>query len=657
LKAKHKRLEFRKMAATEEVNTKTIEGAPENGHNVSPVALPSADISFQAEPPPSEPPPKGPRLRSILLVGVVVVALLMIGVVAAGPVRAGARFLWHNVFAKDAPLQTGATKQYYTCGMHPWVILPKPGDCPICGMKLVPLDPAKFTGDIKINPAIAQNIGVRIQPVTEGIVTRTVRTVGSVTYDEAAVRDVNLKVSGWIEKLDVDYVGAAVTKGQPLFDIYSPDLYAAQQEYLLAFQNQGKIGASFVPDAARGNANLLEAARTKLEYYDLTPEQIHGIEKAGVPQKTLTILSPYSGIVTKKDANEGMNVSPGMRVYQIADLSKVWVQVTVYEDQLPFVHLGQSASMALTYLPDHQFTGKVIYIYPYLEQMTRQAKVRLAFENPDGLLKPGMFATISLQDTLAGQRTLAPRSAVIDTGERQVAFVSQGEGRFQPRNVKMGVQSGDDQVEITSGLKPGEMVVTSAQFLLDSEANLRANLGKMIKGNLAATQPYAPPPIALAAQPSTPTLSPTAELVIDEVLRPYLGIQSSLVKDQTQSISASAHELAAAAEKLGASGAPVDRTAVKQLHDRAQALEAAKGIDDIRKAFASVSDSMSGILKETGVPAQLHTEIVQHTCPMGLKAKPANWLQPAGAVQNPYLGQSWPDCDSPDLRVTMPMTK
>ena len=315
--------------------------------------------------------------------------------------------------------------------MHPWVILPEPGPCPICGMDLVPLDADKFTGELAIDPVVVQNIGVRTQPVTTGPLVKSIRTVGDVDYDETRVTDINTKFSGWIEDLEIDSVGAPVEKGDVLFTVYSPALYSAQEEYLLAFRNvQEGVAAT-----ADTNRQLLDSARTRLKFFDISDEQIAEVEDRGEAQKTLAVRSPYTGVVIEKMAVEGMQITPGMRVYRIADLSEVWVQATVYEYQLPYVKQGQAATMTLSYLPGETFEGKVVYIYPYLNEKTREAIVRLEFDNPEGRLKPGMFANVMLQNTLADEATLVPQAAVIETGKRQVAFVSLGEGRFEPRDV------------------------------------------------------------------------------------------------------------------------------------------------------------------------------------------------------------------------------
>ena len=405
-----------------------------------------------ANPPRTHPPGARPARARLLILAVAVGAVGWLVVVILGAMYA---MRWDGAgkqVAATQPAGDGMDLQYYSCGMHPWVILPNPGSCPICQMDLTPIDPDKFSGEITIDPVITQNIGIRIAPVKTGPLVRTIRTVGTVDYDETSVRDINMKVPGWIEKLYVDYLGVEIDEGQALFEYYSPDLYAAQDEFLLAYRNKSRIWAEFVPHAAQGAHDLLEAARTRLEYFDVSPQQIDQLIAAGVPSKTMTMHSPHKGVVIAKHANEGMRVDTGMRVYRIADLSKLWVMVTLYEYQLPYVQVGQRAVMSLPYVPGETFEGEVIYIYPYLDEKTRQVNVRLEFDNPNGVLKPGMYTNVELKNTLARDRTLAPRAAIIDTGERQVAFVSLGEGKFEPRDVRTGIETDEGdlvKVEVT----------------------------------------------------------------------------------------------------------------------------------------------------------------------------------------------------------------
>jgi RND family efflux transporter MFP subunit len=363
-------------------------------------------------------------------------------------------------------------------------------------MKLVPIDPAKFTGQVTIDPLVTQNIGVRVSPVVTGPVTRTIRTVGSVDYNETQVRDVSLKFSGWVEKLFVNAIGQQVEQGQPLVEIYSPELFSAQEEYLLVFKR-----SAAKKEAGPGDAELLAAAKKRLEFFDLSAEQIKQLETSGQTPRTMTLRSPVRGIVISRSALEGQRVEAGMPLLRVADLSKLWILATVYESQLPFVAVGQKAVVTLPSAPGRTFESRVAYIYPTVNQESRQAKVRLELDNPDLALKPGLFLTVELQQTVAAAGMLVPREAVIDTGERQIAFVSLGEGRFDPRRVVVGVEAENGLVQILDGLKPGEQVVTSGEFLLDSEARLRETLAKMISGTPAASA-AAPSAAATTAAPA-----------------------------------------------------------------------------------------------------------------------------------------------------------
>jgi len=628
-------------------------------------------------PPASPTPPRGPSLKMILVFSAVVLVSLWIGTAWGGRFTAGVGRMWGAMTGGQnqqemagASAGTGghhhgggattqpAATQYYTCGMHPWIILPKPGNCPICTMQLTPVDPAKFTGEVSIDPSVVQNIGVRIDPVRTGPLVKTIRTVGTIDYDETGVRDVNIKINGWIEKLYVDYLGAEVKQGQPLFDLYSPELYAAQEEYLLAWRNRDKIGADFVPDAATGAQGLLEASRTKLEYYDITDAQTKALQERGQPTKAMTLLSPHTGVVIAKHANEGMKVNPGMQVYRIADLSKVWVMVTLYEYQLPYVSVGQQAVMSLPYIPGQTFEGRVIYIYPYLEKQTRQVKVRLEFNNPTLLLKPGMYANVELKSTLARQVTLAPRSAVIDTGERQVAFASLGEGRFEPRDVQLGIETEDGMVQVLNGLKPGEMVVVSGQFLIDSEAKIRDAMAKMVKGNLASEQKVMATVEGASELASLPQAMAT---LLANTFDTYFSIGDALAQDTVLGVAGPAGQLAQTVDEL-LNTQPPDNPHFWHQHDeaatiRGKALEMVdvQDLETARLLYANLSVALAKLAKATGVPPAYGKHVQELHCPMYREGQGGSiWLAPMGQVRNPFYGRTMPGCF--DRRIALPIT-
>jgi len=400
---------------------------------------------------------------------------------------------------------------YWRAPMDPNYISDKPGKSPM-GMDLVPVygdEEAPASAQvIRIDPVTTQNMGIRTTTVKRGPLIKTIRTIGSVDYDEQLVTFVDTKFSGWIEKLDVDETGQHVEKGQRLFSVYSPELYAAQQEYLSAVESLPRLEASTFAPAREEAAKLVEAAATKLKYFDVSDKQVESLRASEKVEKSLAIHSPATGIVTEKMALEGMYVKPGMRLYTIADLSRVWVYVDVYEYQLPWIRVGQRAVMTLPYIPGGRFEGQVVYIYPYLEKRTRVIKVRMEFENPALALKPGMYANVRLQSELQQDALLVPRESYIDSGTRKVAFVDLGNGHFEPRDILTGVEAENGMVEVLDGLDEGEVIVTSGQFLLDAESKLKEAVAKMMEAERAKTtkrapkQTAPPPPHEHAAAPS-----------------------------------------------------------------------------------------------------------------------------------------------------------
>jgi len=453
-------------------------------------------------------------------------------------------------------------KQLWTCGMHPQVIQDKPGNCPICGMKLVPLkvsatvaatpqdsaaeahagmdmgeksqteaggeqakakdhkgkkilywrapmdptyisdrpgkspmgmdlipvyegeEPQASGATVTIDPAVVQNIGVKIAPVEVKKLRREIRTVAHVDYNEEAIYRVNVKFSGWIEKLFVNETGQVVRKGQPMLEIYSPELVATQEEYLLAYQNAQKLKNTPIEDIGESSENLLAAARQRLLFWDISKEEIARLEKDGVVKKTLTLYAPSSGIVVSKHVEEGMRVQPGMDLFRIADLSVVWVYAHLFEYEIPWVHVGDEAEMTLPYIPGKVFRGRVNYIYPYLDERARDVKVRLEVPNRNLELKPEMYANVKFEREMPVATPVVPSEAVIRSGERDLVFVALGGGKFEPREVVLGIEGKGRVYQVLKGLSGGEQVVVSAQFLLDSESRLQEAIQKMIQEKL-----------------------------------------------------------------------------------------------------------------------------------------------------------------------------
>ena len=461
-------------------------------------------------------------MKSILIS--VIVAALVLGVAPSCSKR-------------SAPTE----KTLYTCSMHPQIIQDHPGNCPICGMNLVPVrknapsasqdrqstgggarkikyykstmllgeisqTPRKdsmgmdmvpvYEGEeesqtINVDPVTVQKMGVRTAPVIKGPLRRVIRTVGAIDYNETALADVTTKFKGWIENLYADSTGKQVHKGEPLFDIYSPELYSAQNEYVLAM-NQGGAGG------------LRSSSRQKLKLFDISEDQIAELEKTRTPQRTLRVNAPIDGIVVDKMAVKGQMVDAGMKLYRLADLGIVWVQSQIYEQDLSLLKLGQEAEVSLSYLPDRKFRGRITYIYPTLDEKTRTAKVRMEFHNPGFFLKPGMFATVEIRAELEPDALLAPDTAVLRSGDKNTVFVALEGGRFEPRTVTLGPRSEDNQIQILNGLNEGERVVVSGQFMLDSESQLREAIQKMLNPNASVS----PTPAAHDEHAATVAASP-----------------------------------------------------------------------------------------------------------------------------------------------------
>jgi multidrug efflux pump subunit AcrA (membrane-fusion protein) len=369
--------------------------------------------------------------------------------------------------AGSAAKNTAGKILYWTCGMHPQIREDKPGNCPICAMKLTPVresasgheEHENDDGTVTIDAATVQNMGVRTAAVTHGPLERSIRAVGTIEVNERSLSSINSKVEGWIEKVHVQETGAFVKKGQPLYDIYSPDLVSAQQDYLLALDS--------------GSAKIRAAVKTRLKFWDIPDSEIERLARTREIQKTLTVNAPVSGYIVDRMAQEGSSVMMGADLFKIADLSEVWVMASFYENETPFLSVGQDADMTLSYLPGKIFRGRLDYIYPTLDPMTRDIRARLVFANPDLLLKPGMFANVTLKSRIADHALLIPEEAVIRTGVRDVVFVQKGKGRYAPRDVKLGPAGDKGMTQVLEGLSGDEAVVVSSQFLLDSESRLR----------------------------------------------------------------------------------------------------------------------------------------------------------------------------------------
>jgi RND family efflux transporter MFP subunit len=349
-------------------------------------------------------------------------------------------------------------------------LVPVYADEPGAGTDLPP-------GTTHISAEKQQLIGVQYGTVESRPLTRTIRAVGRLTYDETRITHIHTKFEGWINKVYVDFTGQLIRKSQPLFTVYSPELVSTQQEYLIAKRAHKYLSDAPYAEVSEGANSLLDSARERLKLWDISDAQIAELDKTGKVQRDLTMYSPVDGFVLDRKAFENIRVTPDSDLYTVADLSTVWANAEVYEYEVPYVRLGQKAIMSLSYYPGETFAGKVSYIYPQLDTMTRTLKVRLDFPNSEFKLKPDMYADIQLQIDY-GTRLVVPQEALLDSGTEQVVFVARGDGYFEPRKVEVGPKI-DDSVVILSGLKAGEKIVTSGNFLVDSESRLKTAMGQM----------------------------------------------------------------------------------------------------------------------------------------------------------------------------------
>jgi multidrug efflux pump subunit AcrA (membrane-fusion protein) len=383
---------------------------------------------------------------------------------------------------KTESTKTERKVKYWQAPMNPSEIYDRPGKSAM-GMDLVPVyegEDEEAGGTIRIDPVTSQNMGVRTAFVEKVDFTRVLRTVARVDYNEELLYAVSTKISGWVEKLFVEYEGEEVKKGQALLEIYSPELVTTQQEFLLALKNKELIGSSNFKSVRDGAESLLKASRQRLSYWDIPESEIKKLEDTGKVRKTLTLESPADGIIIKKNVIEGLHVKSGVNLYQIADLSKVWVYASIYDDEAAWIKEGQDVEIELSYSAGKILKGRVTYIYPYLNKKARDIQVRIEINNPDLELKPGMYANILIKTSPIKNSLVVPTEAVIRSGQRNMVFIALDKGRFEPREVVLAEESEDGKIRITSGLEEHEKIVVSAQFLIDSESRLQEAIQKML---------------------------------------------------------------------------------------------------------------------------------------------------------------------------------
>ncbi len=398
---------------------------------------------------------------------------------AAGQASAGNAAATGAGGSKPGDASRSGKIKYWVAPMDPTYISDKPGKSPM-GMDLVPVyeddGPASKAGVVRIDPVVVQNMGVRIAAVERGALSRNIRTIGEVDVAENEISVVNLRFSGWVERIWVDETGQHVDKGDKLFSIYSPELVSAQEEYLLAVNTAGK------------GSELARSAARRLQLWDIPRYHLERILADGNAHRNVVVTAPRSGYVLHKNIVQGARVVAGADLYRIGNLRKIWVNAEVYEFDAPWVREGQTATMELSFQRGRRWEGQVAYVYPTLNKRSRTLTVRLEFPNPGIALKPGMFATVRIEAQKREDVLILPTEAILDTGERQLVFVAKGMGRYEAREIVTGLMGTDHRTEVLSGLEEGERVVTSGQFLLDSESQLQEAVAKLLEARLEAKQ-------------------------------------------------------------------------------------------------------------------------------------------------------------------------
>lgn len=410
----------------------------------------------------------------------------------------------------------GKAAVQYHCPMHPTYVSDRPGDCPICGMKIVPIEESGAPGGeraasggahgddgagdhaaaghdadlsathatVFVAPEAALRAGVVIEAAVRGRLARTVRTVGFVTADESRIRQAEARSGGWVRFLHVGATGRYVSAGEPLLVLESPEQLAAQQEYAAAWRSRQRLGPAAPAEVRENLEAVLTAARARLELLGFPKSMLADLERSGQPQPLVPVLSPASGYVTMKDVYEGRRVEPGMVLFTIADLSRIWVEARVFESEIGGVSVGQPARLSLPFDPEFRGEASVTQVVPEVDAMTRTLTVRLAVANPDTRLKPGMYADVTF-DLESHEGLLVSESAVLETGLRRIVFVKTADDHYEPRAVTVALKA-DGQALLTSGVSAGEAVVTGAAFLIDSESRIRAAVGRATTGGHGA---------------------------------------------------------------------------------------------------------------------------------------------------------------------------
>jgi len=569
------------------------------------------------------------------------ITLILLAVALLAGIALGTR--WGQPIAHQLGLHQEAaptatpesSDQLWTCSMHPQVIQKEPGACPICHMQLVPLNKGAGTthasGAVQIDPAVVQNMGVRTAKVQVGPLYREIRAAGFLKEAEPNVHEVNLRVSGWIEKLHADTEGMYIQPGDPLFEFYSPEIHQAISE-LISLKNREGHGQALANTSAK-----------RLELWGLTPKQIADYASRSEAPRTVTILSTAEGHVLEKEVSEGSGVEAGATLFKIVDHDLLWMDFALFEMDLPFITLGQSVTATVEAAPGEATTGVIDFIYPHVDPETRTTAARISIQNPGMRLRPGMYATASLDVILGDDTLMAPREAIINTGARQIAFIDEGEGHFQLKELQLGNQGSDGYVQILAGLNEGDSVVTSGQFLLDSESRLREAVQKFLTNDsaVAVVDERAAPPLEDEAPAASETSPETDALYVE-----YLKLSATLGGAPGADTPLDLKPLIAAAETLTANEAHPAKDATATLLDAAKAI-ADLPLETQREKFGPLSDAMIAIAGQFAPSGAVTPNLFIIHCPMA----PGSWIQPGEEVANPYYRDEMKQCGTVERAV------
>jgi RND family efflux transporter MFP subunit len=492
-------------------------------------------------------------------------------------------------------------------------------------------------GTVTIDPVIVQNMGVRTAEVQTGPLVQSVRVVGYLEEPEPLHRDINLRVNGWIEKLYANIDGMVIEDGQPLFDLYSPELTVAIDEMISAAK-QLKIAPE--DETSR---SLIDASRRKLLQYGLTEGQVTDLGKLDAAPQTVPIVSPMGGHLTAKMVYEGASVKSGDLVLRIASRHRMWIDAQVHEQQMPLLSDGQGVRATLVSQPGKVYNGKLLFVHPHLDPKTRTALARIEIDNSDLHLRQGMYATVEIAADDYREATVVPREAVIDTGRRQLAFVDLGDGRFEPRELKLGLSGQGDTVEVLEGIKPGERIVTSGQFLLDSESRLKEAVAKHLSGGLGGHAGGANAPGKAETQVPVAPVTKVTVPHTDDIVKAYLPLAKKLGERQADEKPIDPAALVDIATMAAGHASGEAKVLAQAVSDAAAGLKG-KPIAEQRKGFIAVSDAILALVRASTPSNGVAPTLFVMYCPMAFDDKGAHWLQDTDALANPYYATAMKRC-------------